>query len=765
MGRKAILIGLVLALAPLSAFAGHQERKSASELNKFKFIQVDPKSGSEKGTWMEGKVPGDVITDLVKAGKLAHPYYDFNSKDALWVNNFNWRYQTEFRAEPDQDQRVWILFHGIDYKSRGSLNGREIFNHTGMFSRVFVDATPLLKKGEENQLEVQLEGLGNLINSGSYTVDEILEQWNRRHTTKTQMSYGWDFAPELIGAGIWDKVELFKTGPALIEELGIKTRNSGEVGIELSVDSNQDGPAVLKISVLPENFGDQKPVLQQEFPVELKRGKSIHNSGFTIYNPKLWWSWDLGDPNLYRVQAELIVNGQTSDRLEETFGFREIVWEQNPGAPEGWKWVLRLNGKRIFLRGANWVPPEALFGQLTDERYDKLLGLAREAHINIFRIWGGGNRERDYFYDSADRLGIMLWQEFPLACIFIPTFPTDEKFLSLVERESGEIIRAIRNHPSVILYSGGNEFDVKKNAAVVARMRKAVQETDPDRRFIAASPAEGDSHNWAVWHRFGNLLDYYSDEHVLMSEFGLQSFPSVSALEKYISRKLLWPMGKVYEFHNLGRSKMMKYLSALPHEDSLDGYVEASQKMQAYYYQRSTEHWRIRKYRYSGTLFWQFNEPWPAICWSVIDYELVPKLAYERIKDSYNPLLIAADLAVRGWKPGDDLSTDLFLVNDYDRKFSNLKIQAFAGGKLVGTWLDNAEPDSSKKIATLNARLSPDIAATLELFVWDKDKLVSQNFYDLEVYDPKPSDAMMRAVDKVVNQVGFGEKQPEKEKD
>ena len=422
---------------------------------------------------------------------------------------------------------------------------------------------------------------------------------------------------------------------------------------------------------------------------------------------------------------------------------------------------LDITGKRVFLRGANWVPPEAMLGQLDDARYEKLIKLAREANINIFRVWGGGNRERDIFYDLADSTGILLWQEFPLACIFIEKFPTDEQFLGLVEQEAGEIIRVIRNHPSVLLYSGGNEFDTRRNAPVVERMRKVVKELDPDRRFIAASPAEGDSHNWSVWHRRGNLLDYYSDQHALMSEFGLQAYPAESTLEKYISPKLLWPIGAVHKFHNLGAKKMQKYLDALPHPDTLEGTIQASQRLQAYYYQRSTEHWRIRKYRVSGTLFWQFNEPWPAICWSVIDYELTPKLAYERIQDSYNPLLIAADLAVRGWQPGDDLSTDLFLVNDFDRKFSNLKIQAFAGGDLVGTWVADAEPDSSAKLTALKVKLPADEPATLELFVYDGDKLVSKNSYDLEVYDPKPSGALMRTVDKVVNEVGMGDKEKE----
>jgi len=759
--RRNIWLALILVLAPGLVLAGHLERNQANELNKFQFIELEKKSGKEKGDWMGARVPGDVLTDLVRAGKLKHPYYDFNAKDALMVNDRDWLYKTGFQADVSEGERVWILFHGIDYKSRGALNGQEIFEHTGMFSRVWVDATLLLKKAQENTLEVRLYGLGNLPDVHNYYMNEVLKQYVRRHTLKTQMSYGWDFAPELIGAGIWDKVELFKTGPVMIEELGIKTRNSGEVSLEMTLDSSVAADAVLKISVAPENFGDKKPVLVKEFPLALKPGKSSANPEFRIPNPELWWTWELGNQNLYKLTAEVVVNGKSSDIAEETFGFKEVVWEQNPGAPEGWKWVLRLNGKRLFLRGGNWVPPDSLFGQLNDSRYAKLLAMAREANMNIFRVWGGGNREREIFYDLADRHGILLWQEFPLACVNIPRYPTDAKFLSLVEQEAGEIIRVLRNHPSVLLYSGGNEFNVRQNAKVVERMRKSVKALDPARRFIAASPAEGDSHNWIVWHQKGNLVDYFEDQHALMSEFGLQAFPSKEMLDKYISASLRWPAGEVYEFHNLGRGKMLKYLSAIPHEENLAGYIDGSEKMQAYFYQRAVEHWRIRKYRVSGTLFWQFNEPWPAVCWSVVDYELHPKLAYERIRDSYNPLLIAADLAVRGFKPGDELATDIYLVNDYDRKFAGLKIEARLSGQKAGEWTADAAPDSSAKVARLNAKIPAGSAPALELFVWNGPEQVAHNLYDLSIYDPVDSGAAMRQLNKVYGKLVYGEKREE----
>jgi len=757
MAGKFARLCLSLFLIPGISFAGQLERSRARELSEFQFIQVDKRSGRQVGAWMPGKVPGDVLTDLWVAGRLKDPYVDFNSKDALWANEYDWIYRTEFSADLSRDERLWILFHGIDYESRGALNNRDIFQHTGMFSRILVDATSLVKSGEPNELEVKLIGQGNRAHVRNNQLDQLIEQLKRRKTTKTQMSYGWDIAVELVNAGIWDQVEMFKTGPVMIEELGIRTQNSGEVSLDITLDSARAGNATLKITVLPENFREKKPVLVREFPLALKPGKSSANPEFRIPNPELWWSFDLGNPNLYRLTLELDFDGKASDRVEETFGFREIAWEQNPDAASGWKWVCRLNGKRIFLRGANWVPPDALPGRLADAKYEKLVSMAREANINIFRVWGGGNRERDIFYELADREGIMVWQEFPFACVYLPPYPRGKKFRELAEQEVSAIVRELRNHPSAALYSGGNEFVVSSNQNLVEMMRRVVSGLDPSRRFIAASPSEGDSHNWMVWHQKGSLLDYFQDQHALMSEFGLQALPALSTIEKYISPSLRWPLGKVYAHHNLEYGKILKYISALPHQESLPGYIEASQKMQAYYYQRAIEHWRIRKYRVSGTLFWMFDEPWPGMVGSVVDYELRPKLAYEQMKDSYAPLLVAADLAVRCWKPGDGLSSAIFLVNDYDREFSSLKIQAYLGGQLVEEWTADAAPDKSVKIAELAAKIPDNPPPILELFVKQGDQTLAHNLYDLSVCDLEPSSQFNRSLEKLSKKIMAGE--------
>ena len=757
MKNKILLIALAVFL-PGQLLAGFMERPQSRELTDFQLVQVAKRGNKQIGGWLPGKVPGDVMTDLMAAGKLEDPYIDFNSRKALWVNNYDWLYKASFDAAPAEGERAWILFHGIDYESQGFLNGQKIFEHTGMFSRVLVDASPLLNKDRSNILEVKLIGQGNRMHSPNYQLDQLLEQMKRRKTLKTQMSYGWDIAVELVDAGIWDKVELFKTGPAMIEDIGIRTKNSGEVALDVSLDSSQTGKAILKISVAPANFRDIKPVFAKDFPIDLKSGKSTTNPQFLIPNPQLWWTPELGNPSLYRLRAEILVDGKASDAAEQTFGFREITWEKNPGTSEDWKWVMRLNGKRLFLRGANWVPPDEMIGRLDDSKYEKLIDMAREAHINIFRVWGGGNREREAFYYAADRAGIMLWQEFPFACVYMPPYPTDKKFLSLVEQEVSEIVIALRDHPSVALYSGGNEFVVDSNRKVVEVMRKVVSRLDPLRRFIAASPAEGDSHNWIVWHQRGNLEDYFADNHALMSEFGIQALPDAKIIEKYISPDLRWPLsGPVYKHHDLEYGKIMKYVSVLSHDENLASYVHASQEMQAYYYQRAIEHWRIRKYRVSGTLFWMFEESWPGMVGSVVDYDLQPKLAYMQMQDTYNPVLIAADLDIRAWKPGDDFKSDIFLVNDTSQELSVLKIEALVGGKPAGNWSIDSEPDSSVKIASISTRIPAGGPATLELFVKQDDKTIAHNLYNLSICDTRSASSFASGLEKLTKKIMSGE--------
>jgi len=505
----------------------------------------------------------------------------------------------------------------------------------------------------------------------------------------------------------------------------------------------------------------------------VRPGDKSFRDHLQIDDPDLWWPWDMGAQPLYRARINVQTNHKpdvdVSDSVSETFAFREISWGPNPDAPPGSAdWVLFINGKREFMRGANWVPPEAMYGRMDDSRYGKIIGLAKDAGVNLLRIWGGGNRERRAFYDDCDRAGVMVWQEFPFACVYLIGYPKTAAFQDLTRQEVDEIVRQLRNHPSLIQWCGGNEFNVPQNIEVVNVMADVTAKLDPTRRFIPASPYKGDTHNWVVWHNFGNLSDYFADVSPFPSEFGLQAFPAVATLQKWISPQYLWPINKVLEHHDLGTKKMDKYVSAIGHEDSLESYAEATQIMQAYLLQRGIENWRQRKYKTSGTAFWQLNEPWPAICWSVLDYELQPKLAYQFLKNTYNPVLVTARFEDKKYGPGDTIEAEIMVVNDLHQEFHDVEI----GVSIVRdeTSIMNFGPFDAPGDTVVNAgKMEYQFSAGMEkpelfLALHQGSTVLARNHYLLWVSDPAPAGGTRTVLERIGKRIMSGTSMPKAEK-
>jgi beta-mannosidase len=747
-----------------------QETKSAGqdmpphqvvrEFNEFELCELDLKSLKQLSDCVPARVPGDVFTALMEAGRIEDPYRDLNSLEAQWVDERAWLYKTSFHYAPETGRRAHLLFMGLDYISRIELNGKVLVpRHEGMFSRVDLDITDSLSPSGEQELSVILFGVPG---TSMEWLGPVLEssEFGRRNYLKTQMSFGWDFAPRLKGAGIWDRAFLYETGPIKIRDIFVRTKNDGYVNVTVELEE----PAEMDATVF---FGlwEYDPV---KFPVliaaPIKKGERFLSWAYNLENPKLWWPWDMGDQNIYVATALVKVDGEFSDEVSEFFGFREISWGPNPDAPPGSAdWVLFVNGKREFIRGANWVPPESMYGRMDDTRYEKLITMAKDMGANCLRIWGGGNRERRAFYDYCDRHGVMVWQEFPFACVYLMGYPKTERFRNLVRQEADEMVRQLRNHPSIIMWCGGNEFNVNKARHVVDILEDVTSSLDPTRRFIPASPYKGDTHNWTVWHMKGNLDDYFSDVSPLPSEFGLQGFANPSTLEKWISPQYLWPINEVHEHHDLGRGKMDKYVSAIGHDDTLESYAEASQLMQAHYLQRGIENWRQRKYKTSGTAFWQLNEPWPAICWSVIDYELQPKLSYHVLKNTYNPVLVTAKYEDRRWGPGDAFKAKIMVVNDLHREYRDAEVSAVLCGEQLGEWQVDVPEDDVISVATIESEIPKDCGLpSLSLYLAQK-KPVSQNQYSLWVHDPVPAGKVNATLERIGKRIMSGAWQPKPE--
>ena len=223
-------------------------------------------------------------------------------------------------------------------------------------------------------------------------------------------------------------------------------------------------------------------------------------------------------------------------------------------------WQFSLNGQPEFMRGLNWVPADVFPGRLRPVEYARLLALARESGANLLRVWGGGLREKRAFYELCDELGLMVWQEFPFACLFLGAFPRDRAYLALVEQECGAMVRQLRHHPALILWCGGNEFSQRRNQPLLRILAALVRRDDGTRPFIPTSPlttASGtDSHNWRVWHGLAPLRAFQAESAHFLSEFGLQALPHRETLAAALpepTRPTTWPT------HNADLRKLYHY--------------------------------------------------------------------------------------------------------------------------------------------------------------------------------------------------------------
>jgi len=595
---------------------------------------------------------------------------------------------------------------------------------------------------------------------------------DRIRTLKCQMGFGWDFAPRLRTMGLWDDVYLVVTRAVFIRDVfvqceiqGIRDKGRGtelaRVKLRLELDADREQAARAQVTVRGKNFADE---LHFDFDLALSKGPQVKEVELSIENPRLWQPWERGFPHLYEVKVDVYPTGSSvpSDSLVTTFGLRTIELVPNDDAPSGASpWTFVINGQPLFIRGANWVPVDALPGRARREDYAHLLSLAKEAGINMLRVWGGGLREKRAFYELCDELGLPVWQEFPFACVFFGHFPRHESFLSLARRECTAIVRQLRNHPSLVLWCGGNEYSPRRNRKLIETLKAVVAANDGTRPFKEVSPGRGDSHNWRVWHGKYHVRHYRQDEAQFASEFGLSSVPDLASLQKFIPAEHLWPPGEFWHYHHAELSKLRRYTGPWLRDctrvtfapagfairrsggritnpagaNNLAQFIKATQRAQAFGLQVAIEHFRRRKYRASGTLFWQLNEPWPALCWSVVDYYRRPKLAYHKLKQIYNPVLISLDYPLIEYRPGTMLRAEIWAINDLRQSFEDCRLRILLDGEEIFSRAIDLPPDSGRLVGLIEHPL-PDGGRHLEARLSCQGQVISANSYDLQYHDP-----------------------------
>jgi len=728
---------------------------------------------AEVTEWLPAQVPGDVRLDLLRAGKINDPFFADNNEASQWVDARDWWYVRELEKELELEEelevelelelegrgRAFLVFEGIDYQSAVFWNGKPLGRHVGMFSRQVFEL-PTKDKGRKTndaignaQLAVRIWGSDALPKLHLTPAQKLWARLvkplypppsepfpDRYATLKCQMQFGWDFAPRLRTCGIWDEAHIIITHSVFIQDVWIKVQvpsskvQVANLAITLMLDSDREQDVRVAFKVRGKNFADDARTFV--FDVHLLRGTQVHELSFDLENVQLWNPWDRGEPNLYEIETRVEAEtGEPLDTHVETFGIRSFELARTTYSREPWQFVI--NGEREFVRGANWVPMDALPARLTRNDYAARLQQARDANINFLRVWGGGLREKRAFYDLCDELGILVWQEFPFAGAILDRFPTHRAHLQLIRAESGEIVRALRNHPSLVVWCGGNEFNPRGNHTIVKTLRAVVKSQDGTRPFKPASPYRDESHNWRVWHRLANLRDYRQDPTPFLSEFGLQALPNLESLKKFLPADALNAPHRLWEYHHAELKKLGRYaqpLLASRTTMTVPEFIDATQRAQAFALQIAIEHMRRRKRHTAGVAIWQLNDCWPSISWSVIDYYGTPKRAYFELQKLYSPVLASFEYELRPRRAGDLVHGHLWLINDLLQAFDHVELRAELNGKEIYAHRVNLAPDSAQLIEPLTVKLDEG-ENILRLVARVGECVLSNHTYDLNFCD------------------------------
>jgi beta-mannosidase len=621
-------------------------------------------------------VPGCVHTDLIANGLIPDPFLDDNERRLAWIGLCDWEYETEFDIEQDSYAHRFLVFEGLDTVATITLDGDVIGEVANMHRTYRFDLTDRLTPGRHT--------LRVTFHSPIRYADRMsLELGYRPHVNhhpynairKMAANMGWDWGIDTSTSGIWKPVVLESFTHRIEHVRPVTTVSANTAELTAHVLVTCEGDADIRLTV-----GNQ---------VVTTTATSGENTvGVAVDSPRLWWPTGRGDPELYDLHIELIVDGVVVDSWGKKIGFRtiEVAFPKDSDST-GFEWVV--NGLPTYIRGVNWIPNDAFVTRITRENLRERLTQARDAHINLIRVWGGGLYESDDFYELCDELGLMVWQDFLFACA---AYAEEEPMRSEVIGEATDNIIRLMPHPSLALWNGNNEnlwgfqewrWETRLQGKTWGAgyyddiLPQLVNSLDPGRAYTPGSPYSpepgirhndsnhGSVHIWDMW----NDKDYpgYRDYHPrFVAEFGWQGPPSWSTLTSSVSDDPLTPESPgmlVHQKAMLGNDKLTDGLVnhfQLPDEMGL--WHWAMQLNQAHAVWTGLTHMRSEYPRCMGSVVWQLNDCWPVTSWAAIDYYGVEKPLYWAIQHSYRDLL---------WLiVPSDAGCDVVIVNDKGTELS-----------------------------------------------------------------------------------------------
>ncbi|WP_109001191.1 glycoside hydrolase family 2 protein [Streptomyces rishiriensis] len=608
-----------------------------------------------EGKTLPAVVPGCVHTDLLAAGVIPDPFLGLGESEVAWVGRREWTYETHLPAVPSGHEQTDLVFDGLDTVAEITLNGRLLGRVRNMHRSYRFDVT-----GLDGPLSVRFvsayaeaEAVRGKVGDRPGAYAEPYQ-----YLRKMACSFGWDWGPTLVTAGIWRPVRVERWSTARLARVRpLVTVEQGVGVVELRVDVERT--RVEAGLTLEARVGDRRVSAAVVGATGVVRVE--------VPDAELWWPQGYGEQALYEVELTLRHHGTPLDVWRRRVGFRRVELDTSADA-RGTGFTLVVNGERLFARGVNWIPDDVFPSRVTRERYRKRLRQAADAGVDLVRVWGGGLYESEDFYDACDELGLLVWQDFPFACA---AYPEEQPLRGEVEAEARENVVRLMPHPSLVLWNGNNENlwgfrdwgweerlggDSWGEGYYLGLLPRVVAELDPTRPYTAGSPwsgswgrhpndpAHGTHHSWEVWNR-RDYAEYRDEVPRFVAEFGWQAPPAHATLRRALPGEELAADSPGMLHHQKaedGNGKLERGLArhfVVPDAD-FDRWHYLTQVNQARAVATGIEHWRSHWPVCAGTIVWQLNDCWPVTSWSAIDGDGREKPLYHELRRLYADRLL-----------------------------------------------------------------------------------------------------------------------------
>ena len=783
-----LIVGAWVSLSLAQAVFAQTTSQSLDSGWRFRLMENDSRAKAHRDAahWHTATVPGMVQSDLLSATLLPDPYYRDNEAKVQWVGLSDWQYETTFTVDHAMLQRdhVELVFDGLDTFADVYLNGTKLTFTDNMFRRWRIPVKQALHEGK-NTLEVRLyspiKRLQPWLLKQPYALpgefdsafgDEPKSKQTANYIRKANYQYGWDWGPRIVTEGIWQPVHLDSWNAMRVDDFYIDQKyvsgESAQVNADIEIQSDISRQVHVVVDAVDPN-GQPAAHVKSDFHIDI--GDNQISLPVYIMHPKRWYPAGYGAQDMYTFKARVLDAGSEIYNAQHVTGLRSIELRRDKDA-WGKSFAFVINGIPIFAKGADMIPFDSIPTRTTDAQMLHILQSARDANMNMVRVWGGGYYLPDQFYEMADRLGIMVWQDFMFGGA-IP--PRDDAFFDNVRQEAIEQVKRLRDHPSIVLWCGNNEvqtgweswtdrrafkasISADEREGIVAGMvnlfsnvlRNVVTQYDDTVPYWASSPStdyddaanvldDGDYHYWDVWSGPAKpLTEFLNITPRFQSEYGLQSFPEMRTIRAFAESGDMQSESPVMRAHQKydsgnGNKRVMLYITR-SYGDPKDfaSFVYLSQVMQAQGIQLAAEHLRASRPQSMGSMYWQLNDVWPGASWSSIDYFGRWKALQFHARRFYAPVIIAA-LRNNG-------TTTVSIVSDQTTPIDQhwrVRVMDFSGKVFEQHETAVALPVlSSSKVATYtDAELlkGADPRTTFAVFdLMDGDTVISENlvFFD-----------------------------------